>query len=77
MALLVIVINGYLLLDFFISEVRGFLFGFFVCLGTGGYLAFIIYLMAREGIFSYGWVRLVHTKQQELTPQSAFPLNKF
>ncbi|KAK4748359.1 hypothetical protein SAY87_014945 [Trapa incisa] len=76
-AVLVIVINGYLLLDFFVSEVRGFMFGFFVCLGTAGYLSFIIYLVAREGAFSSGWIRLVQTKQQEMTQQSTIPLEKF
>ncbi|MCD7462442.1 hypothetical protein HAX54_048546 [Datura stramonium] len=35
-AVLVMVINGYLLLDFFISEVNGLLFAFLVCAGTAG-----------------------------------------
>lgn len=48
-AALVIVINGYLLLDFFLSEVRGLLFGFVVCSGTALYVAFIIYLISHGG----------------------------
>ncbi|XP_040996978.1 metal transporter Nramp2-like [Juglans microcarpa x Juglans regia] len=48
-AALVIVINGYLLLDFFVSEVNGLLFGFVVCAGTAAYIAFIIYLVLRGG----------------------------
>lgn len=48
-ALLVMFINGYLLLDFFISEVNGLLFGAVVCGGTAAYVAFIIYLVLRSG----------------------------
>lgn len=48
-AVLVMVINGYLLLDFFIAEVNGLLFGVVVCSGTGAYVAFIIYLVLRSG----------------------------
>ncbi|GAV84524.1 Nramp domain-containing protein [Cephalotus follicularis] len=36
-AALVILINGYLLLDFFVSEVRGLLFVFVVCTGTAAF----------------------------------------
>lgn len=46
-AALVIVINGYVLLDFFISEVKGLLFGFIACIGALAYLAFIFYLISR------------------------------
>ncbi|KAM6542867.1 hypothetical protein CsatB_007314 [Cannabis sativa] len=52
---LVIVINGYLLLDFFISEVKGVLFGFAVCFGTTAYLGFIIYLITHCGILPSTW----------------------
>ncbi|XP_062101296.1 metal transporter Nramp2 [Humulus lupulus] len=52
---LVIVINGYLLLDFFISEVKGVLFGFVVCFGTTAYLAFIIYLITHCGVLPSTW----------------------
>ncbi|CAI9267118.1 unnamed protein product [Lactuca saligna] len=37
-AALVMVINGYLLLDFFVAEVNGFLFGFLAMTCTGAYL---------------------------------------
>lgn len=47
-----IVINGYLLLDFFVSEVKGLLFGFLVFTGTAAYVAFIIYLITRGGDLS-------------------------
>nr|WNH25160.1 natural resistance-associated macrophage protein 2 [Fagopyrum tataricum] len=48
-AALVIVINGYLLLDFFMAEVNGLLLGLFVCTVTMAYLAFVIYLISRDG----------------------------
>lgn len=47
-----ILINGYLLLDFFLAEVKGFLFGSAVCVLLTVYLAFVIYLVLRE-ISSY------------------------
>ncbi|KAH1072996.1 hypothetical protein J1N35_025324 [Gossypium stocksii] len=45
-AALVIVINGYLLLNFFSSEVSGLMFTSIVSAFTGAYLAFIIYLVS-------------------------------
>ncbi|KAK8606879.1 hypothetical protein V6N13_052632 [Hibiscus sabdariffa] len=51
---LVIVINGYLLLDFFSSEVTGLMFTSIVSAFTGAYLAFIIYLVSRGS--SISWV---------------------
>ncbi|XP_050363788.1 metal transporter Nramp2-like [Argentina anserina] len=48
-AVLVMVINGYLLLDFFVAEVNGILFGVVVCSATAAYVAFIIYLVLRSG----------------------------
>ncbi|KAG6784473.1 hypothetical protein POTOM_010169 [Populus tomentosa] len=48
-AVLVILINGYLLIDFFISEVKGLLFGFLIGSGTVAYVSFIIYLVSRCG----------------------------
>ncbi|KAJ4729194.1 Metal transporter [Melia azedarach] len=48
-AALVMVINGYLLLDFFVSHVKGLLFGFLVCSATTAYASFIIYLVTRRG----------------------------
>ncbi|KAH8503291.1 hypothetical protein Peur_067055 [Populus x canadensis] len=46
-AALVMVINGYLLLDFFFNEVTGVAFTTVVCGFTGAYAAFIIYLISR------------------------------
>ncbi|PQQ06200.1 metal transporter Nramp2-like [Prunus yedoensis var. nudiflora] len=48
-AAFVMVINGYLLLDFFISEVNGLLFALLVCSGTAAYITFIVYLVSRSG----------------------------
>ncbi|KAI3763022.1 hypothetical protein L1987_53469 [Smallanthus sonchifolius] len=44
-AALVMVINGYLLLDFFVAEVNGFLFGSLAITCTAAYVAFILYLI--------------------------------
>ncbi|MCL7049783.1 hypothetical protein MKW94_020445 [Papaver nudicaule] len=46
-AALVMVINAYLLLDFFRAEVTGLLFGVIVFVITAAYVSFIIYLVAR------------------------------
>ncbi|XP_073141267.1 metal transporter Nramp3.1-like [Henckelia pumila] len=48
-AALVIFINGYLLINFFLSEVDGLLVGFFVCAGTVAYVVFILYLISHRG----------------------------
>ncbi|XWS45201.1 hypothetical protein CRYUN_Cryun15aG0115800 [Craigia yunnanensis] len=61
-ALLVMVINGYLLVDFFSSEVTGVMFTIVVFAFTGGYLAFIIYLVSR-GFNLSAWRCLVPSKQ--------------
>ncbi|XP_044470458.1 metal transporter Nramp3-like [Mangifera indica] len=53
-ATLVIVINGYLLVDFFSSEVNSVAFATVVCAFTGAYVAFIIYLVSR-GILFCSW----------------------
>ncbi|KAJ9186802.1 hypothetical protein P3X46_002335 [Hevea brasiliensis] len=68
-AILVILINGYLLLDFFASEVKGLLFGFLACTGTVAYIAFIIYLVSRVGALSSPGPGL------ELSKRDAFPGN--
>ncbi|KAK9271144.1 hypothetical protein L1049_026733 [Liquidambar formosana] len=60
---LVMVINGYLLLDFFLSEVSGLLFGFVVCTGTAAYVAFIIYLVSYSGALSSTWFSLMLSKR--------------
>ncbi|XP_057501489.1 metal transporter Nramp3.2-like [Actinidia eriantha] len=61
-AALVIVINGYLLLDFFSSEVQGWLFGSLVSCFTAAYVAFIIYLISRGITFS-NWFVFLQTKK--------------
>ncbi|KAM5576702.1 metal transporter Nramp3.2-like [Rosa sericea] len=55
-AALVMVINGYLLLDFFSNEVNGVLFGCVVCAFTAGYAAFIVYLVF-QGITLPRWCK--------------------
>ncbi|XP_041000665.1 metal transporter Nramp3-like [Juglans microcarpa x Juglans regia] len=60
-AALVIVINGYLLLDFFSSEVNGVLFGSIVAAFTAAYIGFIIYLVSWGVKFS-SWHRTVQPK---------------
>ncbi|XP_057762265.1 metal transporter Nramp3.2-like [Arachis stenosperma] len=60
-AALVIVINGYLLLDFFSSEVNGAVFAVVVCALTAAYVAFVIYLIARAVSFS-PWQSLDRSK---------------
>lgn len=47
-AALVIMINGYVMLSFFLSEVNGLLFGFVACLGASAYVAFLIYLISQR-----------------------------
>ncbi|KAL8117675.1 metal transporter Nramp3-like [Apium graveolens] len=51
-AALVIVINGYLLLDFFSSEVKGLALTSTISVATAGYVAFIVYLVSRGFKFS-------------------------
>ncbi|XP_054825374.1 metal transporter Nramp3-like [Prosopis cineraria] len=51
-AALVIMINGYLMLEFFNSEVNGVMFGAVVCAFTAAYVAFILYLISRAITFS-------------------------
>ncbi|KAI4388637.1 hypothetical protein MLD38_000949 [Melastoma candidum] len=58
-AALVIVINGYLLFDFFMSEVKGILFGSAVCACAAAYIAFIMYLMSRDGAVLSSWISLI------------------
>ncbi|KAF5940780.1 hypothetical protein HYC85_021947 [Camellia sinensis] len=52
-AALVIVIKGYLLLEFFYSEVNGWLLSSVVSAFTAAYLTFIIYLTARSTTFIF------------------------
>lgn len=52
MAALVIVINGYLLVDFFSSEISGVVLTSTISVFTAGYVGFIVYLIARCITFS-------------------------
>ncbi|XP_071733302.1 metal transporter Nramp2-like [Rutidosis leptorrhynchoides] len=54
-AALVMVINGYLLLDFFIAEVSGFLFGSLAVTCTAAYVAFILYLINHGDCLPSRW----------------------
>lgn len=54
-AALVMIINGYLLLDFFVSEVDGFMFGVTVCIWTTAYVAFIVYLISHSNFLPSPW----------------------
>ncbi|XP_048493718.1 metal transporter Nramp2-like [Beta vulgaris subsp. vulgaris] len=47
----VMVINIYVLLDFFMNIVDGLLLGVIFCIISAAYIAFIIYLIARDGFF--------------------------
>ncbi|KAH7523699.1 hypothetical protein FEM48_Zijuj06G0039500 [Ziziphus jujuba var. spinosa] len=58
-AALVMLINGYLLLDFVISEVNGLLFGFLVSASTTAYVAFLIYLLRHCGALPSDWLSLL------------------
>ncbi|KAF3443540.1 hypothetical protein FNV43_RR13226 [Rhamnella rubrinervis] len=58
-AALVMVINGYLLLDFFISEVNGLKVGISVFTCTAAYVAFIIYLVSHSGALPSSWMSLL------------------
>ncbi|KAJ7944485.1 Metal transporter [Quillaja saponaria] len=60
-AALVIVINGYLLIDFFSSEGSGAVFGTIVCAFTAAYVAFILYLVSQAITFS-SWRNLMQSK---------------
>ncbi|KAL6995425.1 Natural resistance-associated macrophage protein 2 [Sarracenia purpurea var. burkii] len=64
-AALVMAINGYVLLDFFHSEVNGLLVGFLVSMGIAAYGAFIIYLISYGGGRHSSWSRLIRTEGYE------------
>lgn len=61
-AAILIMINGYLLLDFFFSEVKGLLVGLIVCTVTAAYVAFIVYLLQYGGVLSSAWISLISSK---------------
>lgn len=50
--MVVILAYGYMLLDFFLSEVKGFLFGFLVFIGAFAWISFIAYLIKHSGAIS-------------------------
>ncbi|KAI4354067.1 hypothetical protein L6164_002967 [Bauhinia variegata] len=50
-AVLVILVYGYMLLEFFLSEVNGLLYGLLVCIGAAAWLSFIAYLVKHSGAF--------------------------
>lgn len=60
-AALVIVINGYLLLEFFSSEVNGAVFATIVCVLTAAYVSFILYLISRAITYT-PWQSLTRSK---------------
>ncbi|OIW09669.1 hypothetical protein TanjilG_11056 [Lupinus angustifolius] len=60
-AALLIVINGYLLLDFFSAEVNGTVVATVLCALTAAYVAFIIYLVSRAITFS-PWQSVIQKK---------------
>ncbi|GFZ18798.1 NRAMP metal ion transporter 2 [Actinidia rufa] len=67
-AALVMVINGYLLLEFFSSEVDGLFFGCAVSAFTAAYVAFIMYLISRNITFTYSnGLGLLHAKKSTNT----------
>ncbi|XVE94986.1 hypothetical protein REPUB_Repub02eG0057700 [Reevesia pubescens] len=66
-AALVMIINGYLLLDFFISEVKGPLFGLLICTWTAAYIAFIVYLVSRGGALPSTWFSVELSKRYSVT----------
>ncbi|CAJ2648402.1 metal transporter Nramp2-like [Trifolium pratense] len=59
---LVIMLYGYMLLDFFLSEVKGLLFGFLVFLGAAAWISFIVFLLQHSGAISSILVRSPHSE---------------
>ncbi|GAB2293820.1 Natural resistance-associated macrophage protein 2 [Dionaea muscipula] len=53
---LVMVINAYVLYDFFMNQVNGLVSGFLFSVATAAYVAFIIYLMSRDGALPSAWL---------------------
>ncbi|KAJ8765532.1 hypothetical protein K2173_014654 [Erythroxylum novogranatense] len=56
-AVLVIMINGYLMYDFFSNEVKGVMLSITICAFTGVYVAFVAYLVLKGITFSSLWCR--------------------
>lgn len=53
---LVMVINGYLLLHFFLSEVNGVLIGLLVSTATAAYVGFVVYLISHSNCELSNWL---------------------
>lgn len=62
---LVIVINGYLLVDFFSNEAKGVIFITGISIFTGAYVAFIVYLASRGITFASWWGPPKHVEAVE------------
>ncbi|XP_074295316.1 metal transporter Nramp3-like [Silene latifolia] len=58
---LVIVINGYLMMDFFSEEARGVLFGSIICVFTAAYVLFVAYLVVKS-ITVPSWMKVSNQK---------------
>ncbi|XP_057469313.1 metal transporter Nramp3.2-like [Actinidia eriantha] len=59
---LVMVINGYVLLDFFLSVVSGLLSGVLACTGIAAYVAFILYLISYGSARPSSWFSLLRSE---------------
>ena len=59
-ATLLITINGYLLMDFFSSEIRGPLSGSLLCVVVLIYASFVLYLILRGTELSEKIVKAIH-----------------
>jgi natural resistance-associated macrophage protein len=59
-ATLLITINGYLLMDFFSSEIRGPLSGSLLCVAVLVYASFVLYLILRGTEFFEKIVKAIH-----------------
>ncbi|KAK8649042.1 hypothetical protein V6N13_129780 [Hibiscus sabdariffa] len=66
-AALVIIINGYLLFDFFVSEVKGLLFGLMICIWTVAYIVFIVYLVLHGNALPSTWFSIELSKRCSVT----------
>ncbi|GAB2228361.1 hypothetical protein Droror1_Dr00010196 [Drosera rotundifolia] len=59
---LVMVINGYLLWDFLVSEVSGWVSGLGICIVTAAYAAFVVYLIYRDTVDLSTWFSSLSSK---------------
>ncbi|KAI9111145.1 hypothetical protein K1719_017756 [Acacia pycnantha] len=61
-AVVVILVYGYMLLDFFLSEVKGLVYGFVVMICAAAWLSFIAYLVKHSGAFSSFFHTSLHSR---------------